>query len=138
MKIGCMKIANVFFLLFFSVITACEKENIEPIEMPNGLYAIWVENGYDEEISIFKKSGEFDADKYGFQILDGGKFVERKNSGWCATPPIAYINYEGEWSKLTDSLINIESPYWGGIIIFQLEIISMNEKELKVRYNYKN
>ncbi|RLD84707.1 MAG: hypothetical protein DRJ10_00425 [Bacteroidetes bacterium] len=128
----------IFFFLAVFAFTSCKKENIEPIEMPDGLYAIWVENGYSEEISIFKKVSEFDADKYGFQILGRGKFVERKNSGWCATPPIAYINYEGKWSKLTDSLINVETEYWGGTMFFQLEIVSINENELKVRYNYQN
>ena len=128
----------LFFLLIVFVFTACKKEHIEPIEMPHGLYDFWVENGYDEEISTFKKSSKFEKDKYGFQILDGGKFIARKNSGWCGTPPIAYNNYEGKWTKVSDSLINVESEYWAGIIFFQLEIISINENELKVRYNYQN
>lgn len=125
----------IFILIVF---TACKKENAEPIKMPEGLYSIWVENGYNEKISIFKKSNEFDQYKYGFQFMDDGKFIERKNSGWCGTPPIAYTNYEGKWSKVSDSLVNVESEYWGGTMFFLLEIISINENELKVRYNYQN
>jgi hypothetical protein len=120
------------------VFSACEKEKIEPIDMPVGLYAIWIENGYDDDISIFEKSGEFDENKYGFQLISNGKFIERKNSGWCATPPIIYENYEGKWSKLSDSLINVETTYRGGTMVFDMEIVSMNQNELKVRYHYKN
>jgi len=127
-------------ILFFIIIvfSACEKEKTEPIDMPIGLYAIWIENGYNDDISIFEKSGEFDENKYGFQLISNGKFIERKNSGWCATPPITYENYEGRWSKLSDSLINVETTYWGGTMVFDMEIVSMNQNELKVRYHYKN
>ena len=117
---------------------ACDKEKLEPVNIPIRLNAIWVENGYDQEISIFKKSNEFDSNKYGFQFMNNGKFIERKNTGWCGTPPISYTIYEGKWTILSDSLINIESQYWGGTMLFQIEIVSVNKNELKLRYKYEN
>lgn len=77
-----MKYLIISILFFVYLFSACEKENAEPIDMPSGLYAVWVENGYDEDVSIFEKSSKFDDNKYGFQLLPDGKFVERKNSGW--------------------------------------------------------
>jgi len=127
-----------FIIILVCIFSACKKENVEPVEMFNVLYAFWVENGYDTDISIFKKANKFDSDKYGFQILECGKFVEWKNSGWCGTPPIVYANYDGKWSKVSNSIISVESPYWGGTMIFKIEIVSLNENELKVRYNYNN
>ncbi len=128
----------IFFLIVILAISACQKDLVEPAEMPKGLNAVWVENGYDEDVSIFKKSNEFDSNKYGFHIIDSGKFIERKNAGFCGTPPITYETYEGTWSKISDSLLLIESPYWGGTMIFKMKIVSMNENELKVRYKYEN
>jgi len=133
-----MKYLKIIIFVHVYLFSACEKEKIEPIDMPAGLYAVWLENGYDKDVSIFEKSSEFDENKYGFQLLSDGKFIERKNAGWCATPPISYGNYEGKWTKVSDSLINIEAPYWGGTMVFDMEIVSMKQNELKVRYHYKN
>jgi len=133
-----MKYLKIIIFVLVYLFLACEKEKIEPIDMPAELYVVWLENGYDKDVSIFEKSSEFDENKYGFQLLSNGKFMERKNSGWCGTPPIAYENYEGKWSKVSDSLINVETTYWGGTMVFDMEIVSMKQNELKVRYHYKN
>ena len=132
------KFIAINLIVFASLFLACEKQNIEPIDMPEGLYAIWVENNREDGIWEYEKANKFDENKSGFQIIGNGKFIDRKNSGWCGTPPISYSNYEGKWSKISDTLISVESQFWGGATSFQMEIVSINENELKIRYIYQD
>lgn len=59
------------------------------------------------------------------------KFIERKNSGWCGTPPVSYSDFEGNWS-INDSLLNVSVAYWGGLADYQWKIISLDDKRLTI------
>jgi hypothetical protein len=98
----------------------------------------WIENGYEEDVTILQREDQLDPSKYGFTIEDNGSFIERKNSGWCGTPPIAYANFEGSWVALSDSLIEITVAYWGGTMTYQMRIVSLGTEELQIRYLYTN
>ena len=117
--------SKCFILLVLLLFTACESDIMEAESLGSnaGIIGTWVEDEYRGDTLLLYRAGELDKLSYSFTLEDDGTFIERKNAGWCATPPIAYNNYEGKWSKLTDSLINVESEYWGGIMFFQLEII---------------
>lgn len=104
--------------------------------MFNDLYGTWVHAGYVESMTILRKAEELDANEYGFIIYPDGRFTERKNAGWCATPPITYANYEGEWTKLSENLLEIIVGYWGGTTSYQMEIISLSSDELRILYHY--
>ena len=75
------------------------------------------------ESTRFSRSEEFNPDRYGFTFHKDGSFTERKNSGWCGTPPIAYDNFEGSWKPLSDTLIDITVAYWGGTLTYQMQIV---------------
>ena len=129
---------KLVILLFALLLTACEKESvdIEALGENEGIIGTWIENGYEEDLTLLKHADILDPSKYGFTIADDGSFVERKNAGWCGTPPITYENYEGSWVALSDSLIEITVGYWGGTMTYQMRIVSLDAEDLQIRYLY--
>ena len=102
----------------------------------NDLYGTWVRVGYEENSTVLRKSGDLDDNQYGLIFRRDGKLTERKNSGWCGTPPTTYASYEGEWKKLPNSLLEITVGYWGGTTSYRMEIVSLSYDELKISYHY--
>jgi hypothetical protein len=68
---------------------------------------------------------------YGLSFKSEQVFNERKNSGWCGTPPITYADYEGSWFQ-NDSIVNISVGYWGGEISYQWKIILIENDKLTI------
>ena len=69
-----------------------------------------------------------------------GKFTERKNSGWCGTPPVVYSDYDGIWSE-HDSLISVSTGFWGGTVDYQWKIVALDKDYLSlyiVKQEYKH
>jgi hypothetical protein len=123
------RIALILFLvssLFFS----CTKEQIK-IDPDNLLIGVWVFSEYKDDITIFKRDQEF-TDNDCFKFNSDGTLIERKNSGWCGTPPISYANYDGTWSIVNDTLIQVKVGYWGGTTSYKLDIESISPTTLKV------
>jgi len=128
-----MKKFLLVFIIFTNIIllSFCKNNDIF-----NSLYGIWVANGNEENISIFKKTLRLEDNKYGFIIYPDGEFIER-NSGWCGTPPLSFLNESGQWRKISENLLKITiNREWRNT--FQLEIISANSNELKVIYTEEN
>ncbi len=127
-----MKRNRQLFLVFLIAASfiSCE-ENSLIIDPADNLYGVWIYESSDSNFVIMKKAQNFDESKPGFSINKEGKFIERKNSGWCGTPPISYSNYEGEWNKKSDELFEVSVGYWGGIEQYQIKIISLTEIELR-------
>jgi hypothetical protein len=96
----------------------------------------WVEEGYEDDVTLLARSLSLDSAKYGFIIREDGTFVERKNAGWYATPPIAFENFEGTWEALSDSLLEITVGFWGGTLSYQMRVVFLNQQELGIRYLY--
>ena len=101
----------------------------------------WIESDLDEasyvETHLMRRVEELAQDRYGFIVKDDGTFVERKNAGWCATPPISYANFEGEWKALSDSLLKITVGYWGGTMSYEMQIVSLEGDLLEVDFIYE-
>ena len=131
---------KLVILLFALLMIACEKELVdtEALGENMGIIGTWIENGYVEDVTLLKREDKLDSSKYGFTMADNGSFVERKNAGWCGTPPITYENFEGSWVALSDSLIEITVDYWGGTMTYQMRIVSLDAEELQIRYLYTN
>ena len=125
----------LFVLLNFT--SACTESSLIP-ESENQIHGVWIDESWNENIRILKRSDEFQEDKYGFMIFSSGKFIERKNSGWCGTPPIAYANFEGEWEFVEDDILKIEVGFWGGVTEFKFRIVSVSFNELQIEYIYDN
>lgn len=131
-----MKLLSVLIVLFLLV--SCEKENLvaDALGSNASIIGTWVEDSFSGDTVLLYRAGELDPDAYGFSIKNDGTFIERKNSGFCGTPPIAYDNFEGSWKAVSDSLLDITVDFWGGVMTFQMRIISVDAEELAIRYLY--
>jgi hypothetical protein len=74
----------IFFLC--SLINSCTKEQIKT-DPDNLLIGIRVFYEYKNDVSIFLRDHEF-IDNNCLKFNSDGTLIERKNSGWCGTPPI--------------------------------------------------
>lgn len=129
---------RVIFLLAFTLLISCEENLTEADALGEnaGIVGTWVEKGYVEDLLMLERTHDLDPDRYGFTINGDGTFLERKNSGWCGTPPIAYDNFEGTWEALSDSLIEVTVGYWGGVMTYQIRIVVLDQENLSIRYLY--
>ena len=128
-------------LLFIVVaLTACEKDLTELEELGEnaGIVGTWIDDGQRGDTLWLKRAGELDKLRYGFTIEEDGTFIERKNVEWCATSSVTLDNYEGTWEAVSDSLLDITVGYWGGMMTYQIRIISVDEKDLAIQYLYSN
>lgn len=119
-----------------SVICSHVADSGESHQVPGDLFGTWVRAEYEEGIMALRESEELQQDEYGFRIHSDGQFLERKNAGWCGTPPISYANYEGEWKGLSESLLEITVGYWGGTTSYRMEIVSLDSADLQVRFHH--
>jgi hypothetical protein len=129
---------KLVFLVALILLVSCEKnlQDTEALGDNVGIIGTWVEEGYEDDVTLLERVNEFDDFKYGFTIKDDGTFVERKNAGWCGTPPISYDNFDGTWVALSDSLLEITVGYWGGTMNYQIRIVSLDHDHLGIRYLY--
>jgi hypothetical protein len=118
--------AIILILFLFS----CTKDKIE-IDPDNPLIGVWNYSAYKNNVQVYSRSLEF-SDNPGYKFSIDGTLLERKNSGWCGTPPISYSDYPGTWIILNDTLIRIEAGYWGGSMIYNLDIEAVSSDSLKV------
>ena len=80
---------------------------------------------------------DFDSDNAGIKFNSDKTFIERANSGWCGTPPISYTNYDGTWNAINENTFEINVAYWGGTTNYKIEIVELNDTELKIKRIYK-
>jgi hypothetical protein len=127
-----MKI-KVLILGFLLPLFACE-ENVVTVNEGAGINAesligSWIHPQYNDSTITYEKSGKLSDQEYGFSFLPENKFLERKNIGWCGTPPVSYGDYEGTWTR-NDSILDISVGYWGGTEDFKWKIMSMDQHHL--------
>jgi len=87
---------------------------------------------YNDTLVTFERSHSLISNKYGLSIKTGSDLVERKNSGWCGTPPIHYADFDGSW-MVHDSIIYISVGYWGGLAEYEWKIVSLNPDYLTIK-----
>jgi hypothetical protein len=125
-------------LLLVSIIFlagACHEEEITS-DPDNLLHGTWIFEKFDDDSFIFSRSNSF-IENHCYKFNSNGTLTERKNSGWCGTPPISYADYPGTWSAKSDNEIEINVGYWGGTITYQLKILKLDNDSLKVTYEYQ-
>ncbi len=125
-----MKKISLILIFISSLFYSCSKDEIK-IDPDNLLIGVWNYSDYQNNASIFTRSQEF-IDNHCYRFNADGSLIERKNAGWCGTPPISYADYQGSWTILNDTLINIIVGYWGGTMTYKLDIESLNSNSLKV------
>jgi hypothetical protein len=125
---------KVYFIslivLSFFLLSACEK-NDTPLDGNEILIGNWINPQTNESTITYDRSLRLQDNNYGFTINQNGKFTERKNAGWCGTPPVSYADFEGNWSR-NDSLMNITVGYWGGLADYKWKILSLDDKRLTI------
>lgn len=117
-------------LLFISI--GCSKDNIQ-VDPDNLLIGVWKYSDFNNNDNIYIRSNEF-IENHCYEFNSDGTMTERKNSGWCGTPPITYADYPGTWNIINDTLIQISVGYWGGTTKYKLDIQSVDSNILKVSY----
>jgi hypothetical protein len=129
---------QVAFLIVVVLLISCEKDMMymEALGSNVGIVGTWVEEEYKGDTLYLDRSEAIDKEKYGFTIHEDGTFTEHKNAGWCGTPPITYDNFGGTWEAVSDSLLDITVAYWGGVMTYQMRIVSLDAEELAIRYLY--
>lgn len=133
------KLIIPFVLCVGIAFTSCER--VEEFNL--SVVSVWINPQYNNDsIITFERSNKFPENDYGIEMKANGILKERKNIGWCGTPPVAYGDYNGTWN-IKDSIIYIKAPFWGGEETKEWKIISINDeklivKQLKMEYKYTN
>lgn len=129
---------KLLFLAVLLLLVSCEKDlqEVEDLGENAGIVGTWVEEGFEDDVRMFQRSNELSDTLYGFTIMDDGTFIERKNAGWCGTPPITYDNFDGTWVALSDSLLEVTVGYWGGTMTYQMRIVHLDLEKLGIRILY--
>lgn len=136
------RFAYILFLLPLTFLS-CETDNMfsaEALGQNISILGTWIEGDIDatSEFTQLLRADSLDEFKYGFIFDEDGSFTERKNAGWCGTPPIYYDNFEGQWTALNDSLLDITVAYWGGTMTYQIRILSLDDVELQINYLFED
>jgi len=121
---------SLITLIIGLILISCGKEKTQA-DIDSKLIGNWINPSYNDTLVTFDRFNSLKDNDYGFSILFNGKFIERKNSGWCGTPPIAYSDYEGNWTQ-NDSIISITVGYWGGTVDYKWKIVSIDENNLTI------
>jgi len=122
---------RLIFLLFAFSLIACEKNNENAAASNDDLIGSWFNPQYNDSIATFERSEGLVDNEYGFSFKEDNTFIERKNAGWCGTPPIFYADFDGTWTK-NDSIIEITVGYWGGTADYTWKIVSIDESLLEI------
>ncbi len=123
--------ARLIILLFAFSIMACEQNNENAAANDDFLIGSWYNPQYNDSIVTFERSGGLVDNEYSFSFNEDKTFIERKNAGWCGTPPISYADFDGIWSK-NDSTIEINVDYWGGTADYTWKLVSIDATNLKI------
>ena len=130
-----MKYLQLLVLCLLVLITSCNKsdDTIQPVDSNNLLIGHWsYREGGDNNQSTFQRVEGFIDDEYGVYFNYDNKFVERKNPGWCGTPPIVLENFNGTWQKNESQLtINVED--WNGTAKYKWEVIDLKKDKLVIQ-----
>ncbi len=137
-----MTVARLLIVLFALSIIACEKNNENAAATTDHLIGSWFNPQYNDSIVTFERSEGLVDNECSFSFKEDKTFIERKNAGWCGTPPISYADFDGIWSE-NDSIIEITVDYWGGTAEYTWKVLSIDELTLKIirleeDYNLEN
>jgi hypothetical protein len=127
-----MKKAVLAIFPFLLLCGSCKKDDIK-IDPDNLLIGVWNYSGFQDNTNVFLRKTEF-IDNHCYRFNSDGTLTERKNSGWCGTPPISYSDYSGTWTIINDTLIQINVGYWGGTTRYKLDIDAIDSNTLKTSY----
>ena len=121
-------------MLLFS----CETETPEIPDENTPFLGTWINPVYTDSTRTYSRAEGLMDNEYGLSILENHSVLERKNSGWCGTPPISYADFQGNW-LFEDDTLRLNVDFWGGTSELTWIIRSVDENEmviLPIRENY--
>lgn len=132
MKSYCLKTATLG-ILFALALGSCSKSDEVNLSDENGsLIGHWVNPVYTGDTISWQKAPNLIEYAYGMSIEKTGVLIERKNAGWCGTPPISYADYKGSW-KLENEVLILNGKYWGGNFTTSYKILSLSSEKMVVK-----
>jgi hypothetical protein len=112
------------------IFCSCTKDEIE-FDKDNLLPGVWNFSGTNLNVNVYARAREF-TQTHCYKFNADGSLIERNFSGWCGTPPASYSDYQGSWSVVNDTLVNVKVDYWGGKTRYNLDIVSVSADSFKV------
>lgn len=135
MKQTFLTFGSIIFCLLF--LSGCDNVFVPgQTSQASDFDGTWVFESYEDDLVNLQRAEALDEQEYGFIARSDGEFLERKNAGFCGTPPITYSNFDGKWEFSDKNLIDIKVGYWGGETEYQIEIVELDSEALKIRYIY--
>lgn len=125
-------VRSLLLLTIFLALLSCNREHEEIVIGPDKLIGSWVNQQLDDTIWTYQRAGKLKEGEYGFTFKSNNIFEERKNAGWCGTPPISYGDFSGHWTSGNDSILHIKVGYWGGTQTYTWRIVSLDDEHLSV------
>jgi hypothetical protein len=123
------KISLALIILGAFLISCSEKEELKDYN-DSPLLGIWSYSFYENDLTVYTRTPDF-IEGDGIKFNADGTLIQRKNSGFCGTPPITYADYDGTWTKINDTIIEIKAGYWGGTMTSRLDIEYISSYTLK-------
>jgi len=82
---------------------------------------------------VYERASDLVDNLPGICFKADGTLIQRKNAGWCGTPPITYGDFDGTW-LLADDLLILNVNSWDGYYESSWELISVDEENLTIKY----
>lgn len=117
--------------LFAGLTFSCQKDLNQVQDSSQPILGSWIIQTYQDSVTVFEKASDLKSNSFGISFKDNGSLIERKNAGWCATPPVSCADYNGTWA-MKDSIIQISVDYWGGKAEYRWKLISIDNNKLKI------
>lgn len=122
---------SILLIAILFILMGCQKENTGISEGPGDLLGTWTNPQYTDSTITYTKSDNVPFDDYSITFKNQQTLTERKNAGWCGTPPITYGDFDGSWIR-DNAILNIEVPFWGGTSKYEWKIKSISSNQLVV------
>ena len=125
-----------------TLMTGCEKQEID-LEEFEGIIGCWANPVYEYDIYpkaviCYERVKTMPANSPSIKFMNNGTLIERKNTDWCATPPITYGDFSGNWQIENNNDIKIDVAYWGGMEQRTWKIINVTNTSLRIEVNVEN
>lgn len=124
------------FLSLVIALFSCEVNEQGLAHEKNLLIGNWIDMQYDNTLYTFSRSDSLITQEYGIKFNTDQTLIERKNAGWCGTPPVFLQDFGGTWSR-EDSILSMNVEYWGGTLDRIWKIVSLDDINLSVQLLYE-
>ena len=147
-QIRDIKMKKIVFLIIpvliygIVLITGCENKGLD-LERFDNIIGCWANPVYEydvypDAVICYKRVETLPDGSPSIQFLNDGTLIERKNAGWCGTPPITYSDFSGKWKIKNNNDLNINVAYWGGTEQKIWKIIDVTDTSLRIEINVEN